>query len=360
MAPGTTREFRLVSDLVDSMHSNCPIIRNALGGGPPTNVSRLATAVAHKCCTGKPQIVYYHPGPGTESSRVARFLGGAFGNGVEQNIIETYRFICDNYNPGDEVILVGFSRGAFTARSVADLICSIGYLNRAGLEKLPYIFRDYETWQDWHKEGELEEDKHLQAFTLENQDEIRRYEAKKLSSEDQLPGGDVDKKDARDELKQRKQALWTEITQRHSHRVDVPVKGKDGKDTGRMQKGTYANRKGMAAAYRKILEEVSRRCSLPKFCTDAKFSTGWSMARRFLTGKGESYSSPPKEKSRPSVCVDTKHVDNSVCANGTILGVWDTVGSLGLPKMPWERLYHGRSKDEVGLCRGGIGNTRQS
>jgi len=61
-----------------------PLVRNAMGEKAPTNVSRLSSAVAHKCCTGKPQIVYYHPGAGTETSKVARFLGGAFGMGVEQ------------------------------------------------------------------------------------------------------------------------------------------------------------------------------------------------------------------------------------------------------------------------------------
>ncbi|KAK3363155.1 hypothetical protein B0T25DRAFT_596166 [Lasiosphaeria hispida] len=42
---------------------------NDLGFGPATNVSRLSGAVAHKCCSGMPQLVYYHPGAGTESSK---------------------------------------------------------------------------------------------------------------------------------------------------------------------------------------------------------------------------------------------------------------------------------------------------
>src|SRR5690242_490206 len=68
------------------------LLRNALGHGPPTNVSRLASAVATKCCSGMPQVVYYHRGAGTETSKVASFLGGAFGIGVSQDIVDTYRF----------------------------------------------------------------------------------------------------------------------------------------------------------------------------------------------------------------------------------------------------------------------------
>jgi uncharacterized protein (DUF2235 family) len=32
---------------------------------------------------------------------------------------EAYSFVAANYEPGDEIILMGFSRGAFTARAVA-------------------------------------------------------------------------------------------------------------------------------------------------------------------------------------------------------------------------------------------------
>jgi uncharacterized protein (DUF2235 family) len=149
---------------------------------PDTNVSRLAGALEQKCCSGRPQIVFYHPGPGTEASWVAKKLGGLLGLGVSQHIAEVYRFVCDNYEPGDEIVLVGFSRGAFTARSVADMICNVGFLNGAGLDRLPDIFRDYETWQDWGKEDKFDAEKHLAGFTLENYDRVMRT---KIAWEDQ-------------------------------------------------------------------------------------------------------------------------------------------------------------------------------
>ena len=56
-----------------------------------------------------------------------RLTGGAFGDGVEQNVRTLYRFLVFNYEPGDEIYLFGFSRGAFTVRTLA------GFINRIGL-----------------------------------------------------------------------------------------------------------------------------------------------------------------------------------------------------------------------------------
>ncbi|KAK4121686.1 hypothetical protein N657DRAFT_600853 [Parathielavia appendiculata] len=113
-----------------------------------------------------PQVVYYHPGVGsTESSRVARIVEGATGGGIVRDIAESYRFICDNYSFGDEIILIGFSRGAFTARSVAQMVCSLGFLNGAGLDQFPHIYDDYRTWHKWNRQA-FDENKHLYLMLL--------------------------------------------------------------------------------------------------------------------------------------------------------------------------------------------------
>lgn len=65
-----------------------------------------------------------------------------------QDIRECYNFACANYIDGDSIILVGFSRGAFTARSVADLIASVGLLTTEGMDQFFPIFRDYENIGD--------------------------------------------------------------------------------------------------------------------------------------------------------------------------------------------------------------------
>lgn len=61
-----------------------------------------------------------------------------------KNIREAYSFITTNYVPGDEIILIGFSRGAFTARSVAGMIHDIGLLTREGMDDFYAIFKDVE------------------------------------------------------------------------------------------------------------------------------------------------------------------------------------------------------------------------
>lgn len=98
----------------------------------PTNVTKLALGIA---ATGKDstgadieQRVFYHRGVGT--GRQDRLGGGAFGAGLSLDILAAYRFIMGNFQPGDELFLLGFSRGAYTARSTAGLIRNAGILRR--------------------------------------------------------------------------------------------------------------------------------------------------------------------------------------------------------------------------------------
>ncbi|HXE23507.1 MAG TPA: DUF2235 domain-containing protein [Roseiarcus sp.] len=75
--------------------------------------------------SGKEHIIYYERGVGTGA--FDRFKGGAFGDGLSRNIRHAYRFLSFWYEPGDEIFIYGFSRGAYTARSL------VGYLAAAGL-----------------------------------------------------------------------------------------------------------------------------------------------------------------------------------------------------------------------------------
>ncbi|KZT39884.1 hypothetical protein SISSUDRAFT_1060804 [Sistotremastrum suecicum HHB10207 ss-3] len=82
----------------------------------------------------KDQIVYYQSGIGSEAdfynkdSDVDTFLA-AFGTAVASKIRDVYAFIAQNYRPGDDICLFGFSRGAYTARKVSGLIQKIGLLS---------------------------------------------------------------------------------------------------------------------------------------------------------------------------------------------------------------------------------------
>ena len=74
------------------------------------------------------QITYYDDGVGTQDLRWVRLFTGAFGWGLSRNIREAYAFLAMNYEPGDRIYLFGFSRGAFTVRSLAGLIGQCGLL----------------------------------------------------------------------------------------------------------------------------------------------------------------------------------------------------------------------------------------
>ena len=92
----------------------------------PTNVRRLHNCVALRDAEGIEQIPYYHPGIGTEGRWLARKLGGATGAGLDRNILSAYKWLATTYHPEDRIFLFGFSRGAYTVRCLADLICSCG------------------------------------------------------------------------------------------------------------------------------------------------------------------------------------------------------------------------------------------
>lgn len=76
---------------------------------------------------GTEQVVWYQPGVGTHYG-LDRAMGGLFGSGISSAILSGYRFLSLNYAPGDEVSLLGFSRGAYAARSLANLIANPGLL----------------------------------------------------------------------------------------------------------------------------------------------------------------------------------------------------------------------------------------
>jgi uncharacterized protein (DUF2235 family) len=94
----------------------------------PTNVVKLGYRIAKRDGV-TPQITYYDQGVGT-GNLLDRASGGALGEGLEDNIHDAYRFLVANYETGDEIYLFGFSRGAFTARSVGGMIRKCGILRR--------------------------------------------------------------------------------------------------------------------------------------------------------------------------------------------------------------------------------------
>ncbi|KAM0334209.1 hypothetical protein ACHAQA_001230 [Verticillium albo-atrum] len=112
----------------------------------PSNVTRISRCFKRTCDDGRIQIVNYQSGIGTGSNTLDTLIGGAFGSGISMRIKEVYSFLAANYFDGDEMILIGFSRGAFTARSVAGMVAKLGLLTREGFEQFYPIFKDMQSW----------------------------------------------------------------------------------------------------------------------------------------------------------------------------------------------------------------------
>ena len=116
------------------------------GKPSPTNVVKTARTVADRDSGGFRQLVYYIEGVGTRWFDHLR--GGAFGYGLSANIRQAYRYLVRHYQPGDEIFLFGFSRGAYTARSTAGLIRNCGLLRREHASRIDEAYAFYRRRDD--------------------------------------------------------------------------------------------------------------------------------------------------------------------------------------------------------------------
>ncbi len=116
-----------------------------------TNVARMADAIAPAGPDGVPQEKWYDPGPGT--NWYDRIRGGAFGYGVSRNIREGYRWVAERWvADASEVFVFGFSRGAYTARSLVGLIRKCGLLRRPADELVEQAYALYRN-KDLHPDS---------------------------------------------------------------------------------------------------------------------------------------------------------------------------------------------------------------
>ena len=122
---------------------------NSQFGGVNTNVAHLFDSLAPD---GPEQCACYEPGVGTFGAdffslnvgrTLGKALGAAFGYGIKQNLTRVYRYLVDTYEPGDRLFVFGFSRGAFTARSLASLVDQCGVLDRAGRDRAGAVVAAY-------------------------------------------------------------------------------------------------------------------------------------------------------------------------------------------------------------------------
>jgi uncharacterized protein (DUF2235 family) len=114
-----------------------------------TNVWRLYQAVdtaepdaAAQAAGARRQLVAYDDGVGTSGFKPLALLGGVFGLGLMRNVLDLYRFLCRNYEPGDQIYAFGFSRGAFTIRVLIGLVTMIGLVRADDDSKLELLSND--------------------------------------------------------------------------------------------------------------------------------------------------------------------------------------------------------------------------
>jgi uncharacterized protein (DUF2235 family) len=146
--------------------------------GTASNVWRFYDAVLGEAESAWQQTKWYDAGVGTETSSRSRRLstietilswvgqdrpGGvvkalgvlrrivelAVGIGITENITEGYTEIVRRYEPGDKIYLVGFSRGAYTARCIAGVISRAGLLRSEQVRFAADVVRLYCGRRKW-------------------------------------------------------------------------------------------------------------------------------------------------------------------------------------------------------------------
>ncbi|MGA9346311.1 MAG: DUF2235 domain-containing protein [Nocardioidaceae bacterium] len=115
-----------------------------------TNIEKIARTIQTdpSASGGVQQLVLYVGGVGI-GYKLDQLLGGAFGSGLFNNVKTAYRFLALNYEEGDEIFVFGFSRGAYTARSLVGMIGYVGLLTRRSViaDKLPEAVTRYQRKQ---------------------------------------------------------------------------------------------------------------------------------------------------------------------------------------------------------------------
>jgi tetratricopeptide (TPR) repeat protein len=80
------------------------------------------------------QHAKYLHGVGDSDNLLVKAFGGALGAGLITRIVRGYTYVSRNYVAGDTIFIVGFSRGAYTARALAGLIATKGLLDATQLD----------------------------------------------------------------------------------------------------------------------------------------------------------------------------------------------------------------------------------
>src|SRR5271166_3630645 len=124
---------------------------NKEGMGADTNVAKLDSAkkiitqafIKANATGGIAQHVHYHDGVGSDGDMTQKLLGGAIGLGLKKIIQDVYEFLVSDYAAGDEIYILGFSRGAYAARALAGLIGASGIQRQTNRDEFEIAWDHY-------------------------------------------------------------------------------------------------------------------------------------------------------------------------------------------------------------------------
>lgn len=115
-------------------------LRERLGNPAETTRRTGVTTCQGHAGDGTEVLLYYDQGIGTDW--FSRIVGGAAGVGLSENVREAYQFLGQSFAPGTEVYVFGFSRGAYTARSLCGFIKAAGLLDHPSATDVWRAFTD--------------------------------------------------------------------------------------------------------------------------------------------------------------------------------------------------------------------------
>ncbi len=138
-----------------------------------TNVVKMARALAPVSDDGTVQELYYDTGIGSEGGMIKRVFDGATGTGISENILQAYRFLIKNYKSADEIFLFGFSRGAYTVRSLSGLIRNSGILKMENMDKVQRAYNIYRSRKATYQPREVEATLFRKTFAVEEYTKIK-------------------------------------------------------------------------------------------------------------------------------------------------------------------------------------------
>ena len=121
------------------------------GEGPSTNIYKLFNMIEDR--TSK-QVAFYDRGLGTGWRKLSGNVGGA---GITKNILECYTFLFENFEAGDQIYLLGFSRGAATVRSLTSFIHYFGVLPKSRPELIEQAYKIYKIKNEKKRERKASE-----------------------------------------------------------------------------------------------------------------------------------------------------------------------------------------------------------